>query len=818
MNTVIPFRAQPPLDAYELALQFLERVLPSEGVYFAGVKAKRGAWKDTHHSTIENLCTHLFEADRNGGDAYFATAAFISNADGRKAENVRALRALRLEIDYGREGHSSTDIYAIWDEALAAFESFRDAVGLPEPMINLSGGGLHVFWPLKDAISASEWKRYSEGLKAACHRYRLKAGHECTADAARVLRLPGTTNRKLPGKPRPVTLNPRFLDIEPYDLAQFEVLLGFAPQRKTAKALSLLPPKPAYLDDFKIDPRAFPEHYELVDVDALAAECGVVAEFQRTGDICEPTWMRHALLFHYIENGEALFHEYSLRNYPKYDQRQAQEKYDRAGAKRLTGPPLCSGFKDDTDQRTREICLACPHLGVIVTPLQGVPEPEDSGNPGAGGSAEAATTGTKRKPLQWELTQGGAIKPRSYANAELAINALGITGSYNEFRDRKYIAGDLPENYGPELSDPIGRVVRHMINARFNFDPGKDNVHEALEYLCDATRFNPVLDYLDSLEWDGKLRLDRWLIDYLGAEDTALNRAFGRKTLVAAVRRARQPGCKFDYMLVLEGPQRAGKSSAVQILAVARENFSDMPIKWDDPQKQMEAVGGIWLYELSELVGLRKADVENVKNFLSRQVDRVRPSYGRHPVDRPRRCVFIGTVNPDKGSKVALWSNDPSGATRFWPVVTGVIDLEALKRDRDQLWAEASAVEAKGEALPIDPSLYKDATLQQELRQAPEPWMDVLDGVAGTVFPSADGDMERISTREVFMHLNMHAGQMTSATSARLARAMNRLDWSGPKVLHLPEKGRFRGYERAAPVKEGKAQGPERPKGPAPAK
>ena len=111
MNTVIPFRAQPPLDAYALAIQFLERVLPPEGVFFSGVKTKRGAWKDTHHSTIEDLCTHLFEADRAGGDAYFAVASFSSNADGRKAEHVRALRAFRLDIDYG-EGHSSKDIYA----------------------------------------------------------------------------------------------------------------------------------------------------------------------------------------------------------------------------------------------------------------------------------------------------------------------------------------------------------------------------------------------------------------------------------------------------------------------------------------------------------------------------------------------------------------------------------------------------------------------------------------------------------------------------------------------------------------------------------
>ena len=183
----------------ELALQFLKLVLPSEGEYFVGVKTKRGKWDDKRHQpTIEALCAYLFEADRDGSDAYFAVASFTSN-DSRKAENVRALRAFRIEIDYG-EGHSSKDIYATKADALKALDSFCDAVGLPAPMVVESGGGLHIYWPLKDAIEVSEWKRCSEGLKAACHAHGLKAGHECTADAARVLRLPGTTNRKIPGQ------------------------------------------------------------------------------------------------------------------------------------------------------------------------------------------------------------------------------------------------------------------------------------------------------------------------------------------------------------------------------------------------------------------------------------------------------------------------------------------------------------------------------------------------------------------------------------------------------------------------------------------
>jgi Virulence-associated protein E len=733
MNTVIPFRAQPPIDAYELALQLLKLVLPPEGVYFAGVKTKRGAWKDTHHSTIEPLCAHLFEADRAGGDAYFAVASFSSNADGRKAENVRALRAFRIDIDYG-EGHRSKDIYKDAREALTALEDFRDAVGLPEPMISLSGGGLHIFWPLKYAIGASEWKQHSEGLKTACLKHGLRADHGLTANAAGVLRLPGTTNRKIPGKPRPVTLNPLYLRIEPYDLAQFEVLLGFAPQRKTAKALSPLPPKPTYLDDFKVDPKAFPDHYELVDVDALAAECGAVAEFQRTGDICEPAWMRHALLFHYIENGEALFHEYSARNYPRYDQRQAREKWDRAGAANLTGPPLCSGFRDSTDGKTREICLACPHLGAIITPLHAAETPEAEALASADTAATAAT-GAKRGALVWELTQGGRKKPKSYRNTMLAVDKLNITGRYDTFHDHKIVSGDLIENLGDELSDQIVRAVRKRIVIRFDFDPGKDIVRDVLDRLCESTRFDPVRDYLDGLKWDGAPRLDRWLIDYLGAEDTELNQAFGRKTLTAAVRRARQPGCKFDYLLVLEGPQGAFKSTALRILA-GDDNFSDARIIWNDPKQQRETTRGVWIHELSELVGLHKAEQEAVKSFLSRQDDFGRSAYDHLPTRQPRHCIHIGTSN---GGKHAGYWPDPTGARRLWPVQIDTIALPKIKDNRDQLWAEAAFWEAKGEELTIPADLYEAARIQQEMRGVHDPWTEALERVEVHPSKSARG-------------------------------------------------------------------------------
>lgn len=123
---------------------------------------------------------------------------------------------------------------------------------------------------------------------------------------------------------------------------------------------------------------------------------------------------------------------------------------------------------------------------------------------------------------------------------------------------------------------------------------------------------------------------------------------------------------------------------------------------------------------MSELERLRKADVETIKAFLSRTTDNVRPAYGRYLVDTPRRCVFVGTTNAGRGNG---YLRDASGNRRFWPVATGKIDLEALTCDRDQLFAEAAAIEATGESLVIDKRLYEEAGRQQALRAVHDPWL-----------------------------------------------------------------------------------------------
>ena len=151
---------------------------------------------------------------------------------------------------------------------------------------------------------------------------------------------------------------------------------------------------------------------------------------------------------------------------------------------------------------------------------------------------------------------------------------------------------------------------------------------------------------------------------------------------------------------MLEGPEGRGKSETIRILA-GDDNFSDQTILPLHDKEQQEALQGVWLYEIADLTGIGRAEVEKIKAFASRTVDRARPAYGRSRVDRPRRCVFFATTNNE------TYLKSQTGNRRFWPIVTGQIDLDALRRDRDQLWAEAAEVEAKNNNLMLPASLWE---------------------------------------------------------------------------------------------------------------
>jgi putative DNA primase/helicase len=238
------------------------------------------------------------------------------------------------------------------------------------------------------------------------------------------------------------------------------------------------------------------------------------------------------------------------------------------------------------------------------------------------------------------------------------------------------------------------------------------NYQIAVTKVADDRSYHPIREYLDSLPpWDGIPRVDTLLIDYLGADDNAYVRAVTRKTLCAAVCRVQKPGCKFDSMLVLNGPQGIGKSTLIARLA--GEWFSDSLSLNDTKDKTAaEKLQGYWILEIGELAGLRKAEVETLRSFLSRQNDIYRASFGKRATPHLRQCVFFGTTNAETG-----YLRDTTGNRRFWPVKTPGSDKKHSwdldEHEINQIWAETLEYVKAGEKLYLDAKLNTYAKAEQ---------------------------------------------------------------------------------------------------------
>lgn len=278
--------------------------------------------------------------------------------------------------------------------------------------------------------------------------------------------------------------------------------------------------------------------------------------------------------------------------------------------------------------------------------------------------------------------------------------------------------------YAPSTASAVWRDsdtsrLQAWLQDKYQLDLCVTDLDAAVSLVAEANEHNSAQEWFSGLTWDGQERAGQWLHTYIGATDTPYNAAVGRWWLISAVARVFQPGCKADHMLILYGDQGVGKSSAAGILA-GQEWFSDSPVPIGNKDAYL-ALQGKLIVEMAELDSMKRAESEAIKAFLTSPTDSFRPPFARRNINVPRQCIFVGTTN-----QVEMLRDD-TGNRRFWPVVTGDINREALRRDRDQIWAEV--VQWYRAGATWYPSTAADRAMCREVQNSHlvwHPWVDKI--------------------------------------------------------------------------------------------
>ena len=334
-------------------------------------------------------------------------------------------------------------------------------------------------------------------------------------------------------------------------------------------------------------------------------------------------------------------------------------------------------------------------------------------------AAEPISIGWKRRLI---TSREGVAKP-ILANAIIALSQApeweGVL-AYSDFSMSTVCLKVPPwsgSTAGSEWSDHEDRCTADWLQHNGIF-VGVEIASQAVQVAAKSHSFHAVRDYLNGLQWDGTERLSTWLSLYMGVEHSDYASAVGARWLIQAVARIYQPGVKADTCLILEGEQGTLKSTALKTLG--HPWFTDEIAELGTKDASLQTLG-VWIIELSELDSMSRGEVSRIKSFMSRATDRFRPPYGRRIITSPRQCVFAGSVNQN------TYLRDDTGGRRFWPVSCGAIDIKSLKRDRDQLWAEAAVQYKIGTPWWLDTkSLNRDAEQEQEDRLETDPWQELI--------------------------------------------------------------------------------------------
>ena len=437
---------------------------------------------------------------------------------------------------------------------------------------------------------------------------------------------------------------------------------------------------------------------------------------------------------------------------------------------------------------------------------------------------------------QLEYEKRSTVVKNTLRNLLLILNndekLKGIV--FNQLSDGMEIKGEVPWEHPSRFwRDADDAQLISYVDLTYGTFSAR-NYDIAVTKVADDRSYHPIREFLASLpEWDKVPRVDTILVDFLGASDNAYVRAVTRKTLCGAIARVMNPGCKFDTMLVLNGPQGKGKSTLISRLC--GEWFNDSLLLNDTKDKTAaEKLQGYWILEIGELAGLKKTEIETLRGFLSRQNDIYRASFGRRATPHPRQCVFIGTTNAENG-----YLRDTAGNRRFWPVKTpgdaARASWEMTEEEIRQIWAEALVRYKEGEPLHLDNELAGMALKEQQIAMEvderegmvrdylemplPERWdkMDIFDRrnyICGSEFGGEREPgvrkRERVCNMEIWCEcFGKERGNLKRQDANEISAIMANIEgWKkADNKVRFPIYGIVRGYcrDRDAKAKNGNA-------------
>lgn len=430
---------------------------------------------------------------------------------------------------------------------------------------------------------------------------------------------------------------------------------------------------------------------------------------------------------------------------------------------------------------------------------------------------------------QLETNTKGAIT-KTANNIQIILEhdpRISAKFQYDRFSGRIYTEGGLPWNQEVkrrDLTDADLAGLRVFLETEYKIT-GKEKIQDAFDTFLQMKAVHVVRDYLNGIVWDGIPRLDQAFIDYLGAEDTAYTRSVTRKLFCAGVARVFDPGIKYDYLVVLIGPQGLGKSTFIRIMGI--DWYSDSLKITDMKDKTAaEKLQGMWVLELSEMDGFSKTETTVIKSFLAMVEDMFRPAFGRLTVRRPRQCVMVGTSNQRD------FLTDETGNRRFWPVDCKVIEpsksvFKELNLEIGQIWAEAVARWKAGESLYMDAEMEMIAEMQQAEHKQEDPRQGVIleflerpipanwysldedqrrNYLGGAYAGTYSGEMvkrSQICAAEIWVEcFHKQLADMKQRDTREINAILGNMPgWKTVRLYFGANYGRQRGYERSVPQK-----------------